>query len=99
MGFVLEMASASRRALSLGIVTTGNWCMQDPLLSGEAGAFAYLPSQKVAIGLALTFSQDAFAADGSYSRRSPRTPPIRSGGRSPPSSHRTTHLRPRSSTR
>ena len=50
----------------LGIVTTGNWLMQDPLFSGEAGAFAYLPSQKVAIGLALTFSQDAFAADGSY---------------------------------
>ena len=50
----------------LGIVTTGNWLMQDPLFSGEAGAFAYLPSQKVAIGLTLTFSQDAFAADGSY---------------------------------
>jgi CubicO group peptidase (beta-lactamase class C family) len=50
----------------LGIVTTGNWLMQDPLFSGEAGAFAYLPSQKVAIGLALTFSQDAFAVDGSY---------------------------------
>jgi hypothetical protein len=50
----------------LGIVTTGNWLMQNPLFSGEAGTFAYLPSQKVAIGLALTFSQDAFAADGSY---------------------------------
>jgi CubicO group peptidase (beta-lactamase class C family) len=50
----------------LGIVTTGDWVMQDPLFSGEAGAFAYLPSQKVAIALALTFTEDAFAPDGSY---------------------------------
>ena len=50
----------------LGIVTTGNWLMQDPLFSGEAGAFAYLPSQKVAVALALTFAEDAFAPDGSY---------------------------------
>ncbi len=50
----------------LGIVETGNWLMQDPLFSGEAGAFAYLPSQKVAISLALTFTEDAFGPDGSY---------------------------------
>ena len=50
----------------LGIVTTGNWVMQDPLFSGEAGAFAYLPSKKAAIALALTFTEDAFAPDGSY---------------------------------
>jgi hypothetical protein len=50
----------------LGIVTTGNWLLQNPLFSGEAGVFAYLPSQKVAIALTVTFSQDAFAADGSY---------------------------------
>ena len=40
--------------------------MQAPLFSGEAGAFAYLPSQKVAIALAVTFTEDAFAPDGSY---------------------------------
>ena len=50
----------------LGIVTTGDWVMQDPLFAGEAGAFAYLPSKKVAIALALTFAEDAFASDGSY---------------------------------
>ena len=50
----------------LGIVTTGDWVMQDPLFSGEAGAFAYLPSKKVAVALALTFTEDAFAPDGSY---------------------------------
>ena len=60
--------SESNEAYSygLGIVTTGNWVMQDPLFSGQAGAFAYLPSQKVAIALALTFAADAFAADGRY---------------------------------
>jgi len=50
----------------LGIVTTGDWVMQDPLFSGEAGAFAYLPLEKVAVALALTFNEDAFAPDGSY---------------------------------
>ena len=49
-----------------GIVTTGNWVMQDPLFSGQAGAFAYLPSQKVAVSLALTVSKEAFLPDGSY---------------------------------
>ncbi len=50
----------------LGIVETGNWLMQDPLFSGEAGAFAYLPSQKAAVSVAVTFSEDAFGPDGSY---------------------------------
>jgi CubicO group peptidase (beta-lactamase class C family) len=50
----------------LGIVETGNWLMQDPLFSGEAGAFAYLPSQKVAVSVAVTFAEDAFGPDGSY---------------------------------
>jgi CubicO group peptidase (beta-lactamase class C family) len=44
----------------LGIVSTGNWLMQNPLFSGEAGSFAYLPSQKVAIAVAVTFDQAAF---------------------------------------
>jgi len=50
----------------LGIVETGDWLMQDPLFSGEAGAFGYLPSQKVAVSVALTFTEDAFGPDGSY---------------------------------
>lgn len=50
----------------MGIVSTGSWIMQDPLFSGQAGAFAYLPSQKVAISLALTMDEEAFAPDGSY---------------------------------
>ncbi|GAA1294405.1 serine hydrolase domain-containing protein [Pseudonocardia aurantiaca] len=44
----------------LGIISSGNWVLQNPLFSGEAGAFAYLPSQKVAIAVAVTFDQAAF---------------------------------------
>jgi CubicO group peptidase (beta-lactamase class C family) len=44
----------------LGIVSSGNWVMQNPLFSGEAGSFAYLPSQRVAIAVAVTFDQAAF---------------------------------------
>lgn len=50
----------------LGIVTTGNWLVQNPLFSGAAGVFGYLPSKKVAIALALTFAEDAFGPDGSF---------------------------------
>jgi CubicO group peptidase (beta-lactamase class C family) len=59
-------ASDEVYSYGLGIVTTGNWVMQDPLFSGQAGAFAYLPSKKAAVALALTFTEDAFAPDGSY---------------------------------
>jgi CubicO group peptidase (beta-lactamase class C family) len=47
-------------AYGLGIVSTGNWLMQNPLFFGEGGAFAYLPSQKVAIAVAVTFDQSAY---------------------------------------
>ncbi len=50
----------------LGIIETGDWLSQDPLFSGEAGAFAYLPSQKAAVSVAVTFAEDAFGPDGGY---------------------------------
>ncbi len=65
-GCVTCFPQSEAYSYGLGIVTTGNWLMQNPLFSGEAGAFAYLPSKKVAIALALTFTEDAFAPDGSY---------------------------------
>jgi hypothetical protein len=37
----------------LGIVTTENWLVQDPLFSGESAVAAYLPSQKAAIAVAV----------------------------------------------
>ena len=44
----------------LGIVTTGNWLLQDPLFSGESAVAAYLPSQKAAIAVAVTYTPEAF---------------------------------------
>jgi len=53
-------------AYGIGVVTTGNWLLQNPLFSGEAGASAYLASQKIAIGVAVTYQPEAFDAQGNY---------------------------------
>jgi hypothetical protein len=54
-------------AYGLGIVSSGNWVMQNPLFSGEAGSFAFLPSRKIAIAVAVTFDQAAFdLSTGAY---------------------------------
>jgi hypothetical protein len=55
-----------RYTFGLGVVLTGDWIAQTPLFAGEGGAFAYLPSEKVAISVATTFADDAFAPDGDY---------------------------------
>jgi CubicO group peptidase (beta-lactamase class C family) len=62
-------AQTEQYAYGLGIVTTGNWVMQNPLFSGESAAFAYLPSKKVAIAVAVTYAQEAFGPDGDYSNQ------------------------------
>lgn len=50
----------------LGIVRSGDWLLQNPLLGGYAATMAYLPDRDVAIAVATTFKRKAFAADGSY---------------------------------
>ena len=50
----------------LGIVITGNWLIQNPMFFGGAGLEAYLPSQKVAIALAVTYEPAAFDDAGNY---------------------------------
>jgi CubicO group peptidase (beta-lactamase class C family) len=51
----------------LGVVKSGSWILQDPLLSGLGVMMAYLPSEKVSIAIAATLRPGAFGADGSYS--------------------------------
>ncbi|WP_018334340.1 serine hydrolase domain-containing protein [Actinomycetospora chiangmaiensis] len=51
---------SSNYTYGLGVVSTGDWVMQNPMFAGEAGAFASLPSRKVAIAVAVTFDQAAF---------------------------------------
>lgn len=50
----------------MGIVISGDWLMQNPLFSGYAGVMAYLPEQRVAIAVAVTFEPEAFDEQGNY---------------------------------
>lgn len=50
----------------LGIVRSGAWMLQNPLLSGYAATMAYLPKKDVAIAVSVTFGEKAFDADGNY---------------------------------
>jgi CubicO group peptidase (beta-lactamase class C family) len=50
----------------LGIVITGNWLVQNPLFGGYGAIEAYLPSQKIAIAVAVTFGPEAFDDQGNY---------------------------------
>jgi len=50
----------------LGIVRSGDWLLQNPLLGGYAATMAYLPERDVAIAVATTFKQRAFSAEGDY---------------------------------
>ena len=50
----------------LGIVISGNWLMQNPMFAGYAAAEAYLPAQKIAIAVAVTYAPEAFDGQGNY---------------------------------
>jgi hypothetical protein len=65
-GVPATLVQSDTYAYGLGLVITGDWLMQAPLFSGEAGAFAFLPSKKAAVSVAVTMAEDAFTPDGSY---------------------------------
>jgi len=48
----------------LGVVRSGSWILQNPLVSGYSATEAYLPSQKIAIAVATTFDPAAFSSQG-----------------------------------
>ncbi len=54
----------------LGVVRSGSWLLQDPLLSGEGSTEAYLPSQKIAVAVVVTLSPGAFDSRGNYKNSS-----------------------------
>ncbi|WP_156401919.1 hypothetical protein [Agromyces sp. Soil535] len=56
----------------LGVVRSGEWMLQNPLLSGYSAVEAYLPSQEIAISVANTFEPGAFDADGNYDNSADR---------------------------
>lgn len=51
----------------LGLWITGDWLFQNPLFFGYAAVNAYLPSQKIAIAVAVTYEEAAFGSEGQYS--------------------------------
>ncbi len=54
----------------LGVVRSGDWIIQNPLLSGIGVIMAYLPGEDIAIAVAATLDQDAFGTDlGNYPNR------------------------------
>jgi CubicO group peptidase (beta-lactamase class C family) len=56
----------------LGVVRSGDWMLQNPLLSGYSATEAYLPSEQVAISVANTFEPEAFDENGIYHNASDR---------------------------
>jgi CubicO group peptidase (beta-lactamase class C family) len=48
----------------LGIVRSGSWILQNPLVGGYSATEAYLPSQKVSIAVVTTFKEGAFDCQG-----------------------------------
>jgi CubicO group peptidase (beta-lactamase class C family) len=54
----------------LGIVRTGSWLIETPSYGGYAAAEAYLPSEKIAIAVAVTFAPQAFDAEGNWTNSS-----------------------------
>ena len=54
-----------RYSYGIGLIRAGNWVKQNPMFAGESGVMAYLPSQRIAIAIAVTYDEAAFdAADG-----------------------------------
>ncbi len=53
----------------LGIVISGNWLLQNPMFGGYAAVEAYLPSQRIAIAVAVTYAPEAFDDQGNYSNQ------------------------------
>ncbi len=50
----------------LGIVRSGKWLLQNPLLGGYSAAMANLPKGDISIAVASTFRAGAFDAEGNY---------------------------------
>src|SRR2546430_7987190 len=50
----------------LGVVRSGSWLLQNPLLGGYAAIEGYLPSKKIAIAVAGTLAPGAFDSEGEY---------------------------------
>jgi CubicO group peptidase (beta-lactamase class C family) len=55
---------SERYSYGVGLVTTGDWVMQNPMFGGYSAVAAYLPSERIAIAVSVTYEEEAFANDG-----------------------------------
>lgn len=53
-----------RYSYGVGLVRTGDWVMQNPMFGGYAAVAAYLPKERVAIAVAVTYEEEAFEDGG-----------------------------------
>jgi CubicO group peptidase (beta-lactamase class C family) len=53
-----------RYTYGLGVVLSGRWILQNPLLGGYGSVAAYLPGKKIAIAVVTTFGENGFDAEG-----------------------------------
>ena len=51
-------------AYGLGVVLSGPWILQNPLLAGYGSVGAYLPSRKIAIAVVTTLGEESFDEEG-----------------------------------
>ena len=51
-------------AYGLGVVLSGPWILQNPLLAGYGSVGAYLPSRKIAIAVVTAFGEESFDEEG-----------------------------------
>ena len=54
----------------LGVVRSGRWLLQNPMLGGYAATAAYLRGRQISIAVAVTFGEKAFSPQGDYSNTS-----------------------------
>ena len=59
-----------QRSYGLGVVLIGPWITQTKNFAGSGATSGYLPSKKLTISVATTYSSAAFTDDGSYSNSS-----------------------------
>lgn len=53
-----------RYSYGIGVALIGPWILQSPLFAGCGGVMAYLPSKRIAIGIATTFGEESYDDEG-----------------------------------
>ncbi|MCV7170307.1 beta-lactamase family protein [Mycobacterium manitobense] len=66
IGDLARTAEGIGYTYGLGVVISGEWLLQNPLLSGSSAVEAYLPERKLAVAVAVTYAPEAFDDQGDY---------------------------------